>query len=79
VVAVSAAGSARVSLAGLACTKPGQRPRLIYRTRVYRGRKGQPKGFAEADYAGLLDAARQQLGGPIVLVWTVSTPTSASP
>ena len=50
-------------------TKPGQRPRLIYRTRTYRGRKGEPKGFAEADYAALLDAAHQQLGGPIVLIW----------
>jgi hypothetical protein len=69
VVAVSAAGSARVSLAGLVCTKPGCRPRLIYRTRTYRGRKGEPKGFAEADYAALLDAAHQQLHGPIVLVW----------
>ena len=69
VVAVSAAGSARVSLAGLVCTKPGQRPRLIYRTRTHRGRKGEPKGFAEADYAALLDAAHQQLRGPIVLVW----------
>jgi putative transposase len=68
-VRVSAAGSARVSLAGLVCTKPGQRPRLIYRTRVHRGRKGEPKGFAEADYAALLDAAHQQLGAPIVLVW----------
>jgi hypothetical protein len=68
-VSVSAAGSGRVSLAGLVCTKPGQRPRLIYRTRTYRGRKGEPKGFAEADYAALLDAAHQQLGGPIVLVW----------
>jgi transposase len=68
IVAVSAAGSARVSLAGLVCTKLGKRPRLIYRTRVHRGRKGEPKGFAEADYA-LLDAAHQQLGGPIVLVW----------
>src|SRR5207248_1374252 len=47
VVAVSAAGSARVSLAGLVCTKPGQRSRLIYRTRTHRGRKGEPKGFAE--------------------------------
>ena len=27
------------------------------------------KGFIEADYARLLDAAHQQLGGPIVLVW----------
>jgi transposase len=69
VVAVSAAGSARVSLAGLVATKPGRRPRLIYRTRTHRGRKGEPKGFAEADYAALLDAAHQQLGGPIVLVW----------
>ena len=69
VVAVSAAGSARVSLAGLVATKPGCRPRLIYRTRTHRGRKGEPKGFAEADYAALLDAAHQQLRGPIVLVW----------
>jgi transposase len=69
IVAVSAAGSGRVSLAGLVCTKPGQRPRLIYRTRTRRGRKGEPKGFAEADYAALFDAAHQQLGGPIVVVW----------
>lgn len=69
IVAVSAAGSGRVSLAGLVCTKPGQRPRLIYRTRTHRGRKGEPKGFAEADYAALFDAAHQQLGGPIVVVW----------
>jgi putative transposase len=27
------------------------------------------KGFTEADYAALLDAAHQQLGGPLVLVW----------
>ncbi|MFJ9966465.1 transposase [Streptomyces avermitilis] len=27
------------------------------------------KGFTETDYARLLDAAHQQLGGPIVLVW----------
>jgi putative transposase len=43
--------------------------RLIYRARIYHGRKGEPKGFAEADYAALLDAAHQQLGAPIVLVW----------
>ena len=68
-VNVAAAGSGRISLAGLVCTKPGQRPRLIYRTRTHRGRKGEPKGFAETDYAALLDGAHQQLGGPIVLVW----------
>jgi hypothetical protein len=30
---------------------------------------GGRKGLTEADYARLLDAAHQQLGGPIVLVW----------
>src|SRR4051812_14866444 len=49
-------------------TKPGQQPRLIYRT--HRGRRGsRRKGFTEADYAALLDAAHRQLGGPIVLLW----------
>jgi putative transposase len=42
---------------------------LIYRTRAHRGRKGERRSFAERDYADLLDAAHQQLGGPIVLVW----------
>ena len=72
IVRVGAAGSGRVSLAGLVCTKPAApatRPRLIYRTRIHRGRKGEPKGFAEADYAALLDAAHQQLGAPIIEVW----------
>lgn len=36
---------------------------------VHRGRKGEPKGFGEDHFAALLDAAYQQLGGPIVLVW----------
>ena len=43
--------------------------RLIYR--VHRGRRGkdQRKGFTEADYAALLDAAQQQLASPLVVVW----------
>jgi len=69
VVTVRAAGSGRVSIAGLVCTKPGHDPRLIYRTIVHHGRKDEPKGFTEADYAALLDAAHQQLDGPIVVVW----------
>jgi hypothetical protein len=69
VVAVSAKGSGRVSMAGLVCIKPGRDTRLIYRTIVHHGRKGEPKGFAEADYVALLDAAHQRLGGSIVLVW----------
>lgn len=66
---MSGKGSGRVSVAGLICVKPGHRTRLIYRTITHHGRKGEKKGFREADYAALLDAAHQQLGGPIVLVW----------
>uniref|UniRef100_UPI00373AE379 transposase n=1 Tax=Streptomyces rimosus TaxID=1927 RepID=UPI00373AE379 len=70
VVRVSAAGTKRISLAALVCTRPGHRPRLIYRTLVHCGPgRGRRKGFTETDYARLLDAAHQQLGGPIVLVW----------
>jgi DDE superfamily endonuclease len=69
VVRVTAANSPRLSLAALLATKPGRRPRLIYRTRPgRRGRIGR-KGLTEADYARLLDAAHRQLGGPVVLVW----------
>ena len=32
-------------------------------------RTARRKGFTEADCARLLDAAHQQLGGPIVVVW----------
>ena len=69
VVRVTAANSPRLSLAALVATKPGHRPRLIYRTHRGRRHGGRRKGFTEADYARLLDAAHQQLGGPIVGVW----------
>jgi hypothetical protein len=69
VIPVSGKGSGRVSIAGLVCVRPGHRSRLIYRTRIHRGRKGERRSFAEADYAALLDAAHQQLGGPIVVIW----------
>jgi hypothetical protein len=68
-VRVPAGGSGRISMAGLVATRPGHASRLIYRTRLHRGRKGEKKGFAEADYAALLDGAHQQLGGPLVVVW----------
>lgn len=68
-VRISGGGSGRISLAGLVCLKTGERTRLIYRMVVYHRRKGEKKGFAEADYAALLDAAHRQLGGNIVLVW----------
>jgi putative transposase len=69
-VKVTAQGTKRVSMAALICTKAGRRPRLIYRIHLDRGpAKGRRKGFTETDYARLLDAAHQQLGGPVVLVW----------
>ena len=58
----------RVSLAALIATRPGSRPRLIYRTHRAR-RADKRKGFTEQDYARFLDGAHQQLGGPVVLVW----------
>ena len=68
----------RVSLAALIAVKAGRRPRLIYRVRSGRRRDGDKrKGFTEADYARLLDAARQQLGGSLVVVWdNLNTHTS---
>jgi len=78
VVRVTGAHNTRISLAALIATKPGHRPRLIYRVHTGRKRRRDPrKGFTETDYARLLDAAHQQLGGPIVLVWdNLNTHTS---
>src|SRR3954449_5294563 len=68
VVRVTAQNAPRLSVAALVAIKPGQRPRLIYRTHRRR-HASRRKGFTEADYAALLDAAHRQLGGPIVLIW----------
>ncbi|MBW8767861.1 MAG: transposase [Geodermatophilales bacterium] len=80
VVRVTAQNAPRLSVAALLATKPRHRPRLIYRTHRPRRRgSGGRKGFTEADYAALLDAAHQQLGGPIVLVWdNLNTHVSAA-
>jgi len=70
VVKATGSSNKRVSLAALICIKPGCRPRLIYRVHDGRGHgKERRKGFTEADYARLLDAAHHQLAGPLVLVW----------
>jgi len=69
VIPVSGKGSGRISIAGLTCYRPGERSRLIYRTIVHRNRKGERRSFSERDYIGLLDAAHQQLDGPIVVIW----------
>lgn len=69
VVKVRGRGSGRVSMAGMACYKPGEQSRLIYAIREYQGRKNEPKGFGWRDFRDLIVRARIQLGGPIVLVW----------
>ncbi|MGO9077531.1 MAG: transposase [Streptosporangiaceae bacterium] len=69
VVRVSGKGSGRVSVAGLVCLRPGTRSRLFYRMRVHRGRKGERRSMSEADYAGLITAAHQQLHAPVILIW----------
>jgi hypothetical protein len=66
---VSGKGSGRVSVAGLVCLKPGSRGRLFYRVRIHRGRKGERRSMSEADYAGLIAAAHQQLNAPVILIW----------
>ncbi|GAA3450528.1 transposase [Dactylosporangium matsuzakiense] len=69
VIPLSGKGSGRVSIAGLTCYPPGRRSRFMYRTTVHRGRRGERRSFSEHDYISLIDAAHQQLGGPIVLIW----------
>src|SRR5512140_1052501 len=48
---------------------PGARGRLFYRVRIHRGRKGERRSMSEADYAGLITAAHQQLQAPVILIW----------
>ncbi|WP_255648633.1 transposase [Frankia sp. ArI3] len=69
VVRVRGGGSGRVSIAGLACYRPGQAPRWFYRLRQHRGRRGEPKAFLWTEYRDLIVAAHRRLGRPVVLVW----------
>jgi transposase len=63
-------GHGRVHIAALACYRPGDRPRLIWRKHVWLRRPGQPKTFTWQHYRDLLRAAHRQLpGGQIVLIW----------
>lgn len=55
-------------MAGMTCHKTGERSRPIYGIHVYRGRKGEKKGFGRQDCRDLIVRAHMQLGGPIVLV-----------
>jgi hypothetical protein len=69
VIRVRGGGTGHVSIAGLACYRPGHRSRLIYRLHFYRGRKDETKAFTWIEYCDLLIAAHRQLpGGNIVLI-----------
>ncbi len=69
-IRVRGGGTGHVSVAGLACDRPGYRSRLICRLHLYRGRKGETKAFTWSEYRDLLIAAHRQLpGGIIVLIW----------
>ena len=68
-VRVRGAGGGRVSIAGVACYRPGDRPHLFYKLRVYRRRKGEPKGFTWQDYRDLIIAAHRELFAPLVWCW----------
>jgi transposase len=70
VIRVRQGGTGSVSAAGLACCRPGFRPRLICRYREYHGRKGETRAFTWQEYRDLADAAHRQLpGGKIILLW----------
>jgi DDE superfamily endonuclease len=59
----------RLSVAGMACLKPGRPGRFFYRVHVHRRRKGDRASMSEAGYAALVTAAHRALNAPVVLVW----------
>ena len=69
VVRVRGAGGGRVSIAGVACYRPGDRPHLFFKLRICRRRKGEPKGFTWRDYRDLILAAHRELAAPLVWIW----------
>jgi hypothetical protein len=69
VVTVRGAGGDRVSIAGVACFRAGDRPHLFCKLRVHRRRKGEPKGFTWRDYRDLITSAHHDLSAPLVWGW----------
>ena len=68
-VRVRGAGGGRVSIAGVACYRPGDRPHLFYALRTYRRRKGEVKGFTWIDYRDLIITVHQHLAVPLIWCW----------
>ncbi len=63
------AGGGRVSIAGVACYRPGDRPHLFCQLRPYRRRKGEARGFTWQDYRDLIIATHRNLPAPLVWCW----------
>jgi transposase len=59
-------GNGKVSIAGVACCRPGRRPHLFCKLRVHRRRKGEAKGFTWQEYRDLITAARRELAAPVI-------------
>lgn len=75
VVRVRGRGSGRVSMAGMTCYKAGERSRLIYAIREYRGRKDEPKGFGWRDFRNLIVRAHARLAARSCWFGTTSPST----
>ena len=68
-VKVRGAGGGRVSIAGVACYRPGDRPHLFYALLAYRRRKNEAKGFSWQDYRDLIISTHHHLAAPLVWCW----------
>ena len=66
---VRGAGGGRVSIAGVACYRPGNRPHLYYQLRVHRRRKGEPRGFTWQDYRDLIITTHHNVSAPLIWCW----------
>ncbi len=53
----------------MTCFESGARSRFFYRIRVHHGRKVERRSMSEADYAGLVTAAHNQLHTPLIFCW----------
>ena len=65
-VTVTGGHNTRVSLAAPFATRPCHQAWMTYAPILAAGTERPRKGFTETDYARFLDAAHQQLGGPVV-------------
>jgi transposase len=59
-------GGGRVSIAGVVCYRPGDRPHLFYQLLACRRRKGEPKGFTWSGYRDLILTAHRNLAAPLI-------------